>query len=93
MVACAALTEEGEILTNSLSLTANKIAKTQTRISSPFSAKILPRSQTIGQHLYHLLICSAGKQSGNTCIGYLFIYLLVCRRMDITCVGESTSLE
>ena len=37
------------------------------------------------QHLYRLLICSAGKQSCKTCIGYLFIYLLVC-------VDESTLL-
>lgn len=56
--------------------------------SSP--TKILPRSQIIGQHLYPLLICLMGKQSGNTCISYLFIYLLVRRQIDFTCVGEST---
>ena len=81
---------------------ANKIAKIlifeHKHASPPHSprsspAKIFPSSQTIGQHLYPLLICSAGKQAGNTCIGYLFIYLLVCSRVDLTYLGESTSVQ
>ena len=65
---------------------ANKIAKIlifeHKHTSPPHSprsspAKTFPRSQAIGQHLYTLLICSVGKQAGNTCIGYLFIYLFV----------------